>query len=238
MKRCGIIGGLGPSATVDLYKQIINHTPARNDQDHIRLIIDSNAQVPDRTAALLHNGESPVPYLLDSIRILENSGVDFIVCPCNTAHIFLRRLKDQMKVPFIDMIEETVKYLHDKNIAKAGLLSTEGTAKTGIYQESAKKYVIEIIIPSENGIKSVMEAISGPEGIKAGVHFEKSKKNKALLMDTLKEFEKSNIKHVIMGCTEIPLCLESDDTSMILINPGEILAKEVVRFASGYSLAL
>ena len=231
MKRCGIIGGLGPSATVDLYKLIIKHTPARRDQDHIRVIIDSNAQIPDRTAALLYKGESPVPYLLDSIRILQNSEVDFIVCPCNTAHVFLRRLKDQIKVPFIDMIEETVIYLQENKIPRAGLLSTEGTAKSLIYQETGKKYGIEILIPSEEGIKNVMNAISGPEGIKAGVKFEKSKRNKTLLLDTLKEFEISNINHVIMGCTEIPLCIEKADTSLELINPAEILAKEVVRYS-------
>ncbi len=233
MKRCGIIGGLGPSATVDLYKLIIRHTPATKDQDHIRVIIDSNTRIPDRTAALLYNGESPVPHLLDSIRILQNSEVDFIVCPCNTAHVFLRRLKDQINVPFIDMIEETVKFLQLNKIDKAGLLSTEGTARSGIYQETAKIYGIEIINPSANGIQNVMDAISGKEGIKAGVQFERSKRNKTLLLDTLKEFEKSNIKHIIMGCTEIPLCLETDDTQMILINPAEILAKKIVRYALG-----
>ena len=233
MKICGIIGGVGPSATVDLYRLITMHTPAKNDQEHLRIIIDSHPQIPDRTEALLNYGESPVKHLLESIRLLEKAGVDFIVCPCNTSHVFLRRLKDQMAVPFIDMIEETLKFLHEKKIRKAGLLSSAGTAKTRIYQETAESYGIEIVIPSEKGIKAEMEAIYGLQGIKSGVRYEKSKKNKGLLSGIITEFAKKDIKAVIMGCTEIPLCLDKNDTTLELVNSTEILAKEIIRYAFG-----
>ena len=233
MKRCGIIGGVGPSATIDLYRWITRYTPAKRDQQHLRIIIDSHPQIPDRTEALFNNGESPVKHLLESIDILQDSGVDFIVCPCNTAHVFLRPLKSQMKVPFIDMIDETVKYLHDNKLNKAGLLSTAGTAKSGIYQETASNYGIEIFIPSEKGIIDEMEAIYGVEGIKAGVQFEQSNKNKSLFLDIIREFEKLDINTVILGCTEIPLCIDNKDTSLTLVNPGEILAKAVIRYAGG-----
>ena len=231
MKRCGIIGGVGPSATVDLYRLITKHTPARKDQEHLRIIIDSHPQIPDRTEALLNNGESPIPHLMESIHILQKSGADFIVCPCNTSHIFLRQLKNQLKFSFIDMIEETVKFLQDNNIKKAGLLSSAGTAKSGIYQETAEKFGIEIIAPSEKGIADEMEAIYGKQGIKAGFQYERSKRNKALLLGIIKEFEKKDTKAVIMGCTEIPLCLDKRDTFLTLVNPTEILAKAVVKYA-------
>jgi len=231
MKKCGIIGGVGPSATVDLYRSIIRNTKANKDQDHLRVIIDSHPQIPDRTEALLHDGESPDKYLLESIRILKNAEVDFIVCPCNTAHIFLRRLAKQENFIFIDMIEETAKHLDKLNIKKAGLLSTSGTAKLGIYQETALKYGVEIIIPDERGIIDEMEAIYGREGIKAGVQFERSKKNKNLFLEIIRDFEKGGCMAVIMGCTEIPLCIDQDDTSVILVNPTEVLARAVVDFA-------
>lgn len=231
MKRCGIIGGVGPSATVDLYRSIIMNTPANKDQDHIRVIIDSHPQIPDRTEALLHNGESPDRYLLESIHILKNAGVDFIVCPCNTAHIFLRRLKEQVDFIFIDMIEETAKHLEKLQVRKAGLLSTSGTARIGIYQETARKWGIEIIIPDETGIRDEMEAIYGKEGIKAGVRFEKSTKNKSIFLGIINSFMKEGAAAAIMGCTEIPLCLNQDDTPMKLINPTDVLARSVVDYA-------
>jgi aspartate racemase len=231
MKRCGIIGGMGPVATADLYRSITRHTRAGKDQNHLRIIIDSHPQIPDRTAAILSAGESPAPYLLESIEILQNAKVDFIICPCNTAHFFLRRMKTQIKVPFIDMIDETMKFLYDNNIAAAGLLSTAGTAKSGIYRESAEKFGIEIILPSEKEISAEMEAIGGKEGIKAGFQFEKSKKNKTVFLEIIENFRKKGIDAVIMGCTEIALCLEKEDTLMTLINPTDILAKTAISFA-------
>ena len=233
LKRCGIIGGLGPSATVDLYRSIVMHTSASKDQDHIRIIIDNHPQIPDRTSAILSNGESPVPYFLESIDILTKAKVDFIICPCNTAHYFLRQLKSGISVPFIDMIEVTMEFLNKNRICSAGLLSSAGTLKTGVYQDTAKKYGIEIIAPSDKGIEKVTEAIYGREGIKAGARFEKSQKNKALFLDVIDEFMVHNAPSVIMGCTEIPLCLDQNDTSITLVNPTDLLAKAAIEFARG-----
>lgn len=229
MKVVGIIGGVGPSATVDLYRLIISHTPAKKDQEHLRVIIDSNTQIPDRTKALLFGGESPLDEMRTSIKVLESSGVEKISCPCNTAHVFLRKIKNEISVPFIDMIEETMKFLKEKGIKKAGLLSTSGTVDANIYQETGEKYGIKIIAPSENGIKKEMEAIYGEKGIKAGIEFEKSTCNKSLFLKVLEEFREKEIEIAIMGCTEIPLCLEQSDTDFFLVNPTEILAKAIVR---------
>ena len=121
--------------------------------------------------------------------------------------------------------------LNENNIRKAGLLSSTGTAKTGIYQESAAKYGIEIVIPYEEGLKKQMEALFGKKGIKAGLQYERSAENKKLFTDVIEEFIKVNAQAAIMGCTEIPLCLEDKDTPMKLINPTEILAREAVKFA-------
>jgi len=231
MKKCGVIGGVGPSATIDLLSRIVKNTPAKKDQEHLRIIVDNHPQIPDRTAALLSNGPSPDPFLIESIKLLNQAKVDFIICPCNTAHIFLRKLKKEVKFDFIDMIEETIKLLVKNKIKKAGLLSTSGTAKLGIYQETAKKYGIEILIPSAGAIEKEMEAIYGKEGIKAGMQYEKSAKNKGLFLAVIKEFAKQGVGTVIMGCTEIPLCLEEKDTDLKLVNPTEVLAISTVQYA-------
>lgn len=227
-KRVGIIGGVGPSATVDLYRLIVTHTPADTDQEHLRVLIDSHPQIPDRTAAILGKGPSPIPALLESIKLLEDADVDLIACPCNTAHVFLREIQDQINVDFVDMIEATVDYLVANGIKKAGLLSTAGTAKLGIYQQTGEAKNVEILIPSPEGIEKEMEAVYGLEGIKAGVRFEKSDKNKQLLKDVMLELIDAGAEAIIMGCTEIPLCLEEGDCELELVNPTEILAKAII----------
>ena len=107
----GILGGMGPAATVDLYRKIISYTPAECDQDHIRIIIDSNPQIPDRTDALNNGGADPLPFMLDSARKLKNAQVDFIVIPCNTAHIFVPHLLDELNIAILSMIEVCVDYV-------------------------------------------------------------------------------------------------------------------------------
>lgn len=232
MKKIGIIGGLGPSATHDLYGLIIQHTPAQKDQEHLRVIIDSHPQIPDRTAALLHNGPSPIPQLTESLDLLEKAGAQIIGCPCNTAHIFLRQIKEQRDFPLVDMIEETIKTLTAKGITKAGLLSTSATAALGIYQQTGQQHGVTITTPDEEGIKKSMQAIYGEQGIKAGAKYEKSAENKQLFLDSIKQFQEQGINHIIMGCTEIPLCLETTDTTAQLINPTEILAKALIKAAT------
>ncbi len=231
MKICGIIGGVGPSATVQLMQLIIRNTPTERDQDHIRVIIDNHPQIPDRTEAILYGGESPVPWLAESLKILKGAGADFIVCPCNTAHHFLRKMKQEHDFVLIDMIEETVKFLVKAGYYEAGLLSTSGTASTGIYQETGLRCGVKIHSPSVAGINDVMEAVYGKKGIKANARFEKSRRNKLLLKGAIREFEDAGLDAVIMGCTEIPLCLTADDTRLPLVNPTAILSKAIVAAA-------
>ncbi|GAH53208.1 unnamed protein product, partial [marine sediment metagenome] len=106
-KIIGILGGMGPEATVDLFHKIIKFTPAKKDQDHFRIIIDNNPKIPDRTAAILGKGEDPLPALQETARNLEKAGVDFIIIPCNTAHYFLPQIQKSVNIPVLNMIEET-----------------------------------------------------------------------------------------------------------------------------------
>jgi len=103
----GILGGMGPEATVALYKRILDRTPAKRDQDHLRVIIDSNPKIPDRTAAIVGKGESPLPMMTEGVRNLERVGADFLIIPCNTAHHWLSELRKAVSIPIIDMVGET-----------------------------------------------------------------------------------------------------------------------------------
>ena len=108
-KTIGILGGMGPLATADLFRKIVLMTRAGCDNEHIRIYIDNNCRIPDRTAAILQGGADPVPEMSDALRHLEACGADCIIMPCNTAHYFLPRLQSQTKIPFLSMLEATAK---------------------------------------------------------------------------------------------------------------------------------
>ncbi|MBU4562061.1 amino acid racemase, partial [bacterium] len=158
-KIIGILGGMGPEATIDLFYKIIKFTPAEKDQDHLRIIIDNNPKIPDRTAAILGKGEDPLPALRESARNLEKAGADFIVIPCNTAHYFLSSIQKNVKIPVLNMIEEAASETQQRipQIKKVGLLASIGTYKTEIYHQQFKKFNIEVIYPNEKDKEEVMK---------------------------------------------------------------------------------
>src|SRR5699024_10166329 len=111
MKTLGILGGMGPLATVKLFEKIVSLTHANKDQEHIHTIIDSNINIPHRSRYILGNGDDPLNELIKSAKRLENAGADFLVMPCNTAHYFYDKIVAVMNIPFLNMIEETAKYI-------------------------------------------------------------------------------------------------------------------------------
>ena len=132
-KVIGVLGGMGPEATLSLYEEIIRATPASKDQEHIRVIIDSNPKVPDRTAAIIGNGESPVPEMVKSGKALERAGADFIIIPCISAHFFLEELREKLNLPIISAFEATADQIVGEHpeIKTVGLLATTGTIQAG-----------------------------------------------------------------------------------------------------------
>ena len=220
-KIIGILGGMGPEATIDLFYKIIKFTPAEKDQDHLRIIIDNNPKIPDRTAAILGKGEDPLPALQETAQNLEKAGADFIVIPCNTAHYFLSSIQESVNIPVLNMIEETAKETKKRipQIKKVGLLASIGVYKSEIYHQYFKKFNIEVISPQEKDKEEIMKVIYT---IKAGDLSKGVKKN--VLKITQKLIDKG-AEVIIAGCTEIPLILKEGDVSVPLIDPTQILAK-------------
>lgn len=223
----GIMGGMGPAATRDLYNEIIKHTPAANDQEHLEVLIHSYPHI-DRTAAILEDAPSPLPTLIASAEKLKNAGADFLAAPCNTVHYFLPDVANAVGIQMLNMIEETSDVLKERGIKKVGLLSTSATLKTKLYQ---KLVTIPLVVPSDRGVEKEMEVIYGKEGVKAGVEFERSPKNQNLLREVIKELTDQGAEAIILGCTELPLCLTPNDVDIPLVNPTEVLAKAVIREA-------
>src|SRR5210317_2016823 len=136
-KTIGILGGMGPEATLDCYSRIISSTPAKTDQEHLRVIIDSNPKVPDRTAAIIAAGQSPVPVLVAGCRALQQAGADFIIIPCVSAHFFLADVQQQIELPILsifDAVTETITREYPA-IKIVGLLGTTGTVSGGLFQK-------------------------------------------------------------------------------------------------------
>lgn len=145
----GILGGMGPLATADLFRRIVERTPARRDQDHPRIIIYNNPKIPDRTAFILGNGPDPRPELIASAKKLESWGADFIIMPCNTAHFFAETIQRAINIPLVSMIEETAKKIESMGLRKVGLLATDGTIKGMVYHRALLKRGIHIAVPNK-----------------------------------------------------------------------------------------
>ena len=136
-KVIGIIGGMGPEATASLFTRIIKCTKVEKDQDHYRVVIDSNPKIPDRTAAILGRGQSPVPAIVATGKNLEKIGADLLLLPCITSHYFIQEIQNHLSVPVINAIEELYKYIvnKDPNASKIGVLATSGTIKSGLFNK-------------------------------------------------------------------------------------------------------
>ena len=148
-KVIGILGGMGPLATADLFQKITLHTVAACDQAHPRVCIDSNTDIADRTAALLHGGEDPVPEMIKSAKRLESIGADFLIMPCNTAHNYYEQVCEAVTIPVLHMIALTRDALKERGVKCAGLLATDGTVQTGIYQRTFEQSGV-----AYNGVKA------------------------------------------------------------------------------------
>lgn len=228
MKTIGIIGGMGPLATVHLFERIVLRTKAEKDQDHIRVLIDSNTNIQDRTKAILGIGESPVKELVNSAKILENSGADFLIMPCNTAHYFIDEIKKNINIPFINMPEETVKYTYDKygKDALVGIMATDGTIKTKIYENYYAGLGIKTQVPIKTQGK-IMEFIY--DVIKKGNY----DAGTDLFFECVNELKDLGATAFLLGCTELSSAQYLYKFEGSFINPMEVLAERAIIFAGG-----
>jgi len=226
-KIVGILGGMGPEATVDFFAKIIALTPAERDQGHLRIIIDNNPKIPDRTEAILTKDESLVLVLVETAKNLEGAGVDFIAIPCNTAHYFYEDLVREISIPILHMIREVVHavkaYLPE--CKKVGLISTTGTVACNLYQKEFQKVGVEVIVSDPQSQAKVMNAILR---IKAMREKEKARKELTEAANLLVE---RKAEALILGCTEIPLVFKARDFAIPVFDATSVLAKATVKFA-------
>lgn len=167
--RLGVLGGMGPQATNTFYQFVIDRTDARTDQEHVNALILSDSEMPDRTTAILGSEkqrEEVYLRLLEDARLLERAGCTCIAVPCNTSHFFLDRVQQYIGIPIIHMIRETARLLASQGLRRPGILATDGTIRTGLYQKEFSAAGIEAVIPSPEAQKLIMSLIY--DDVKAG----------------------------------------------------------------------
>lgn len=198
-KILGIIGGVGPLATMLIGEKIVRLTEAKKDQDHIHSIITNNSQIPDRTRFILKQSkEDPVPVIVKDAKRLQKAGAEILILPCNTAHSFYDRIQRKIDLPLIHMIQETIKCAKQTGAKKIGILATTGTIATEIYQKECERVGIDWLIPDDKTQALVMSLIY--DHVKAGVPID-PKKWKAIE----KQMIAFGCETLILGCTELSI---------------------------------
>ncbi len=195
----GVLGGLGPLATVCFTDMVVKLTDARTDQEHISMVILNHPSIPDRTDYILDNSKpDPLPVMIADAKRLEGAGSDFIVIPCNTAHYFYDRIQENINIPMLNIIEETVLYAKNSvpNLKTLGILATEGTLSAGSYQRACENHGICCLTPNEEGSRLLMNIIY--DGVKAGndIGFGAFES----LIDSMRN---AGCEAVVLGCTEL-----------------------------------
>lgn len=222
MKKLGIIGGLGPMATIYFMELVVKLTKADADKDHIPMIIYSYPDTPDRTEYLLdHSKPNPLPVILDMGTQLVEQGVDYVAMPCITAHYFGKDLNEKLNHSFINMIEETAKFLRSHQITKIGLMATDGTVKSAVFEQTLKNYGVEVVLPSSVMQKKVMHIIY--DQVKAGKEVSTDD-----MYDIKNELMDNGAQLIILGCTELSVVKGKYTLDNDFLDVLEILAKRSV----------
>ncbi|MEM7502552.1 MAG: amino acid racemase [Pseudomonadota bacterium] len=225
----GVLGGMGPEATVDFMSAVIGLTDAASDQDHLPMLIDNNPQVPDRQRAM-RTGSTDVADALRTMALrLEAAGADFLVMPCNTAHAFLDEAAAAVSIPFNSIIDSTMDAVRAAapSVDTVGLLATNACLKANVYQSAATSRGVELLLLDEALQERCMSHIFAIKGGDTGVGPQTG------MQELAEHLVGAGAGAVIAGCTEIPLVLKPDAVRVPLISSTEALARRTVALATG-----
>lgn len=235
MKTIGIIGGMGPDATNHLCSLITKLTPAKSDQQHIPVIVFNNSAIPSRVEAIFGWGESPLPELVRTARILQSAGADFLVMPCNTAHYYLADVQAAVHIPILNMVEQSIlrMAIEFSSVKTVGIVGSTATLSSGLFFKSLEKLGKVVVTPDPDVQEElVMNAIFGEDGIKSG-SVEEPKKQ---LIRASQHLQGKGAELIIAGCTEVSLVLSQLDLDVPLIDPLMVIADIAVKLAMSSTL--
>lgn len=212
MKTIGIIGGLGPETTANFYLEVVQLCFERNKMQRPPIIIWNVPlafKTEERIITKAVEEEALVPYLVDAAQHLEKGGADFIVIPCNTAHLFIDEVRKAVKVPVLSIVEESVKFLKKKKVDKIGILSTPATVRNHLYSLEMENNSIELVIPNEDQIKIIGSIIHRL------VTSNYNEEDKETLMKIISKLKLRNVEYILLACTDLQLIIPKNDSSRI-----------------------
>lgn len=220
--RLGVIGGLGPMATAYYLELVVRMTEAKRDQEHPEIIILNIPSIPDRTAFILGKSQDdPLNPMVELGRQLKSLGATVVATPCITAHYFHEALQDGIGLPVIHAVRTTAELLRSAGVRRVGLMATDGTVQSGIFQRQVEALGMEIVLPSQVGQQGVMTLIY--DQVKAGLE-----PNLDLFNGIRDELRRNGAQAIVLGCTELSLLKKNYDLGSGILDALEVLAKESV----------
>ncbi len=221
----GVLGGMGPEATVDFMARVIAATPASRDQDHLHLLVDHNPGVPDRHAAIAGSGPGIGPDLAAMARRLETAGADFLVMVCNTAHAYADDIRAAVSIPFISIIDVVMDAVREHPAHAIGVMAADGCLQADLYQQALVMAGREPVLWTASEQQQFMTLLWK---IKAG---ERGPELRAGLQALAASLEFSGAELLLAGCTEIPLILGRGDTGAELLSSTDLLVRRTIKLA-------
>ncbi|KUY84160.1 aspartate/glutamate racemase family protein [Burkholderia sp. RF4-BP95] len=224
MALVGVLGGMGPLATVDFMHRVICLTRARCDQEHLPMIVANLTRTPDRSRAIIDGGTDPLPALLDGIALLNRCGVDVIAIPCNSAHHWYAPLRERSAAPILHIVDASVAAL-PAGVRRVAVLATGGTLVSGFYQAALRARGFEPVMPGVAAQRDIAACIAA---VKAG----KIDASVRRLTRALATLARRDVGVAVMGCTEIPIAARAlRDAPFALIDSTQELARGTVAHA-------
>ena len=225
MALVGVLGGMGPLATVDFMHRVIRLTRARCDQEHLPMIVANLTRTPDRSRAIIDGGTDPLPALLDGVALLNRCSVDVIAIPCNSAHHWYAPLRECSAAPVLHIVDASVAAV-PAGVRRVAVLATGGTLVSGFYQAALRARGFEPVMPAVAAQRDIAACIVA---VKAG----KIDASVRRLSRALATLARRDVGVAVMGCTDIPIAARAlRDASFVLIDSTQELARATVAYAA------
>ncbi len=222
MKTLGIIGGVGPLATMYFGDMIVRMTDAAQDQDHLNTIILNDTSIPDRTAFILDRTKpDPVPRLISDAQLLESLGAGVLAIPCNTAHTFYEDIQGSVGIPLVHMVNETVRRAAAHGAVRVGILATTGTVRAGVYQEACRREGLTPVIPDADVQAKIMDVIY--DQVKAGKPADTD-----MWQAITDSMDTERCDRIILGCTELSIVKKELALGNRYIDAMQVLSEAVI----------
>ncbi|MES0880658.1 aspartate/glutamate racemase family protein [Roseibium sp. SCP14] len=224
-RTIGVLGGMGPEATILFMQKVVQAVPASDDADHIPLIVDNNTQVPSRIKALIEGtGVDPAPTLADMARRLEKAGASALAMPCNTAHNYQNHIRSAVEVPFLSMVDLTAEHIFSTSPgARVGILASPAVRMTEIYETPLSARGLKTIYPRQED-----RVLSSIKALKVSAVDAAARES---VREVAMELESEGCEVLLVGCTEFSLLADELKQRFNIVDSLDVLVEAAVSFS-------